>query len=105
MSRWSGWNSSTRSRTCFARSNELEEISQCRSGLVPGRTQEHGGRGISSTGGWRKLLGNLDVEAERPVYVGRPEAASPATGLASASTTRNSRRWYTEALTNLTYND
>jgi len=27
-----------------------------------------------------EVLGNLNVEAERPVYVGRPEAASPATG-------------------------
>jgi 2-oxoglutarate dehydrogenase E1 component len=27
-----------------------------------------------------EVLGNLDVDAERPVYVGRPEAASPATG-------------------------
>tara|TARA_R110000868_G_scaffold6363_19_gene36232 strand:+ start:21225 stop:24098 length:2874 start_codon:yes stop_codon:yes gene_type:complete len=27
-----------------------------------------------------ELLGNLDIKAERPVYVGRPEAASPATG-------------------------
>ena len=29
-----------------------------------------------------KLLGGLDVSAKRPVYVGRQEAASPATGLA-----------------------
>jgi 2-oxoglutarate dehydrogenase E1 component len=28
------------------------------------------------------LLGGLDIAAKRPVYVGRPEAASPATGLA-----------------------
>ena len=27
-----------------------------------------------------ELLGNIDIKAERPVYVGRPEAASPATG-------------------------
>ena len=27
-----------------------------------------------------ELLADIDVEAERPVYVGRPEAASPATG-------------------------
>ena len=27
-----------------------------------------------------ELLVDIDVEAERPVYVGRPEAASPATG-------------------------
>ena len=27
-----------------------------------------------------ELLGNLDVSAARPAYVGRPEAASPATG-------------------------
>ena len=26
-------------------------------------------------------LGNLDMKAKRPIYVGRPEAASPATGL------------------------
>jgi len=26
------------------------------------------------------LLGNVDIKADRPVYVGRPEAASPATG-------------------------
>ena len=29
-----------------------------------------------------KLLGGLSIAAKRPVYVGRPEAASPATGLA-----------------------
>jgi 2-oxoglutarate dehydrogenase E1 component len=29
-----------------------------------------------------KLLGGLDISAKRPVYVGRTEAASPATGLA-----------------------
>ena len=29
-----------------------------------------------------KVLGGLDVRAKRPAYVGRPEAASPATGLA-----------------------
>jgi 2-oxoglutarate dehydrogenase E1 component len=29
-----------------------------------------------------KVLGALDVAARRPIYVGRPEAASPATGLA-----------------------
>jgi 2-oxoglutarate dehydrogenase E1 component len=28
------------------------------------------------------LLGGLDIDAKRPAYVGRPEAASPATGLA-----------------------
>ena len=27
-----------------------------------------------------ELLGNVDIKAERPVYAGRPEAASPATG-------------------------
>ena len=26
------------------------------------------------------LLGNVDIKADRPIYVGRPEAASPATG-------------------------
>jgi 2-oxoglutarate dehydrogenase E1 component len=30
-----------------------------------------------------KLLGGLDIAAKRPVYVGRQEAASPATGLAT----------------------
>jgi 2-oxoglutarate dehydrogenase E1 component len=29
-----------------------------------------------------RLLGGLEIAAKRPVYVGRPEAASPATGLA-----------------------
>ncbi|MCX7380562.1 MAG: 2-oxoglutarate dehydrogenase E1 component [Alphaproteobacteria bacterium] len=29
-----------------------------------------------------KVLGGLDIRAKRPAYVGRPEAASPATGLA-----------------------
>ena len=29
-----------------------------------------------------KVLGGIDVRAKRPAYVGRPEAASPATGLA-----------------------
>lgn len=29
-----------------------------------------------------RLLGGLDIAAKRPAYVGRPEAASPATGLA-----------------------
>ena len=29
-----------------------------------------------------RVLGGLDIAAKRPVYVGRPEAASPATGLA-----------------------
>ncbi len=29
-----------------------------------------------------KVLGGIDIAAKRPVYVGRPEAASPATGLA-----------------------
>ena len=40
-------------------------------------------------GGWtfvdrriEKILGALDIKAKRPVYVGRDEAASPATGLA-----------------------
>jgi 2-oxoglutarate dehydrogenase E1 component len=27
-----------------------------------------------------ELLGNVDIKAERPIYAGRPEAASPATG-------------------------
>jgi 2-oxoglutarate dehydrogenase E1 component len=26
------------------------------------------------------LMGNIDIKADRPIYAGRPEAASPATG-------------------------
>ena len=37
--------------------------------------------GPSSTGGWRRSEG-LDIKAKRPDYVGREQAASPATGLA-----------------------
>jgi 2-oxoglutarate dehydrogenase E1 component len=33
-----------------------------------------------------RMLGGLDIAAKRPVFVGRPEAASPATGLAKAHT-------------------
>jgi 2-oxoglutarate dehydrogenase E1 component len=33
-----------------------------------------------------KVLGRLNVTAKRPVYIGRPEAASPATGLAKTHT-------------------
>ena len=38
--------------------------------------------GTSSTARIEQVLAGIDVKAKRPLYVGRPEAASPATGSA-----------------------
>ena len=45
-----------------------------------------------------ELLGNVDIKAERPVYAGRPEAASPATG-SFGKHTREQRALVEEAFT------
>ena len=44
------------------------------------------------------LLGNVDIKADRPFYVGRPEAASPATG-SFGKHTAEQQALVTEALT------
>ena len=41
------------------------------------------------------VLGRIGAKHGRPVYVGRPAAASPATGLARAAQGRSRRRWWT----------
>jgi len=45
-----------------------------------------------------ELLGNVDIEAERPIYAGRPEAASPATG-SHGKHTREQQALVEDALT------
>ncbi|MAM69189.1 MAG: 2-oxoglutarate dehydrogenase E1 component [Rhodospirillaceae bacterium] len=45
-----------------------------------------------------ELLGNVDIDAERPIYAGRPEAASPATG-SHGKHTREQQALVEDALT------
>ena len=45
------------------------------------RSRRTWGPGILSTAASRQVLAGLDIAAKRPIYAGRAEAASPATGL------------------------
>ena len=60
----------------------LSQYPQRRGGVVPGGAGEHGRAGISSTAASSARSPAIDVRAKRPVYIGRPESASPATGSA-----------------------
>ena len=61
--------------------------------LVPGGAGATWARGASSTGGIERTLlaGSAEPLRKRPLYVGRGEAASPATGLAQACMRRSRR--------------
>ena len=76
---WSGSSSSTHSRS--------RRSPRCwRPGATPRsfgarKSRRTWARGILSTGASSRCSSGLDVAAKRPRFVGRPEAASPATGL------------------------
>ena len=78
-SRWSGSSSSIRSRP-------MRSARCWRAGATPRssgarRSRRTWAPGILSTGASKQVLAGLDIAAKRPRFVGRAEAASPATGL------------------------